>query len=107
MTLFSQALNGSMRQGGTSRRNFGRSASKFLSGLNTNARKLGVGARHLSSIGHQINEATGGALSQYDAYNQGQKVLKTVGKLARNRDMENVNMQPFPRFIREHLGYRG
>ena len=91
MSLISQALNG-MRRQGASRQNFGKTTSKFLSGLNTNARKLGVGARHISTIGHLINDASGGMLSQYDAYNKGQKVLTTMGKLAKDKDMDNVNI---------------
>lgn len=107
MTLFQQALNGTRRGSGGTRTSFGNKATKFLNGLNINARKLGVGARHLSSIGHLIDESSGGALSQYSAYNKGQKALTTIGRLAKDKDMDNANMQPMPRFMREHLGYRG
>ena len=106
MSLISQALHGSRRMGSSRNTSFGNKASKFLNGLNRNARKLGVGARHLSNIASNINEASGGMLSDNQVYKSGQKVLNTIGKLAKDKDMDNVNLQPMPRFMREHLGYR-
>lgn len=103
--LYQQALNG-IRGRGTSRMNYGRTASKFLSGLNKNARKVGVGARHLSDIASNINQASGGMLDNNDVYKSGQKVLNTIGKLASDRDMNNPQMAPYGKFIRQHLGYR-
>ena len=104
--LYQQALNG-VRGMNSTRLNYGRTASKFLSGMNRNARRVGVGARHLSDIASNINSATGNMLERNsDVYNKGQKVLKTIGKLASDSDMNDPKMAPYGKFVRQHLGYR-
>lgn len=94
MSLAQRALSG-INRGGSSFKNFigGIKPVKMLGSINRNARKIGVGARHVHSLGLALNNGFGGALTNIPVYDKSMSLLKTVGGLARDRDMTNPSMQ--------------
>lgn len=94
MSLAQRALGGISR-GSSQLRNFigGVRPVKLLGSINRNARKIGVGARHVHSLGLALNNGFGGALTNLPVYDKSMSLLKTVGGLARDRDMTDPSMQ--------------